>query len=299
MRERALELHATEQNCPGTGPTMVGIVVGIIGVLSTLPGAARWYEGNEFPPPIDWTRQGSETADRSLDDGWFNQEIVGWYEPPVMHGGDHDSYLGHLAAYQGYPFFLEWRMMSDAPVEEVDHSNGAALVVLVGGPVTSHFNMAHGLARLIRGIQYEGLYFIIERDVPHTYRLEVFGAEWFELWIDGVLAAADVPEDVFPTSDALISFGGLYRLSGHTTRWDYIRWGDIPADGSGDFDSDGGVDLGDFYFFHECLTNRRPGINGGPDNDAGPGCRFADFDDDTDVDLRDVADFQNTFTGGD
>jgi hypothetical protein len=55
------------------------------------------------------------------------------------------------------------------------------------------------------------------------------------------------------------------------------------------------VTLDDFYFFHECLTNVRPGINGGPDNDAGPGCRFADFDADADTDLADFADFQNRF----
>ena len=32
---------------------------------------------------------------------------------------------------------------------------------------------------------------------------------------------------------------------------------------------------------------------------AGPGCRFGDMDDDTDVDLHDFAVFQNAFTGGD
>ncbi len=73
----------------------------------------------------------------------------------------------------------------------------------------------------------------------------------------------------------------------------------IPLDGSGDYDSDAEVTLDDFYFFHECLSNRRPGINGGPGNDAGPGCRFADFDFDTDVDLLDIAAFQRTLTGGD
>ena len=42
----------------------------------------------------------------------------------------------------------------------------------------------------------------------------------------------------------------------------------------------------------ECLG----GQHGGPGNDAGPGCRFADFD--TDTDLRDFAEFQVNFTGG-
>ena len=67
--------------------------------------------------------------------------------------------------------------------------------------------------------------------------------------------------------------------------------------GSGDFNSDAEIGLDDFYLFHECLTNDRLGINGGPDEDAGPGCRFADFDDDTDVDLLDFAEFQLAVTG--
>ncbi len=71
----------------------------------------------------------------------------------------------------------------------------------------------------------------------------------------------------------------------------------MPVDGSGDYDSDAEVASDDFYFFHECLSNRRPGINGGPAQDAGPGCRFADFDFDDDVDLLDVAEFQLNFTG--
>ena len=80
-----------------------------------------------------------------------------------------------------------------------------------------------------------------------------------------------------------------------TTVWDYMRRGDIPLAGSGDFDRDGLLTLNDFYFFQECLTNIRPGINGGPGEDAGPGCRFADFDADGDVDLADYGAFQSAF----
>lgn len=276
---------------------MARSLISLILVWATAGASGPWYEGNEFPDDVGWLRQGSFTAERELIDGWFLQHIEGWYDPPVMNGGDHDSYLSDISEYEGVPFFAEWRMMSDAPAEEVDHHNGAALMVMVGGPVTYHFNMANGLARIIRGIQFTDLYFIVHPEVPHTYRLEVFGAEWFDFYIDGVLAAADIPEGTFPTPDARMSFGGRYHLAGHTTRWDYVRWGDIPVDGSGDYDSDEDVDGRDFYFFHECLTNDRLGINGGPRNDAGPGCRFADFDGDTDVDLRDMAAFQLTFTG--
>jgi hypothetical protein len=188
------------------------------------------YEGDAWPEDVGWTRQGSFTAERELIDGWFIQHIEGWYDPPVMNGGDSDYYGWQLSEYQGAPFLCEWRMFSDAPAGEVDHHNGAALMVLVGGPTTYHFNMANGLARLIRGIQFPELYFEIEPDVLHTYRLTVYGGEWFEFRIDGELVAADVPEDVFPTSDALMGFGARYHLSGHTTQWDFVRFGTIDVD---------------------------------------------------------------------
>ncbi len=70
----------------------------------------------------------------------------------------------------------------------------------------------------------------------------------------------------------------------------------IPDDASGDYDSDGVLKLFDLYFFDDCLTKDGPGIFGGPGNDAGPGCRFADFD--ADVDLLDFARFQNSFGVG-
>ena len=57
-----------------------------------------------------------------------------------------------------------------------------------------------------------------------------------------------------------------------TTTWDYFRWGDIPEDGGGDFDSDGFIDQRDYFFFHDCFARRGPG------SDDGPGCRFADMD---------------------
>ena len=130
---------------------MVGIVVGIIGVLSTVSGTARWYEADSLPELVGWTHHGSYTAERDLDQGWFIQVIAGWYDPPIMNGGDSDFYHADLFEYTGSQFFVEWNMESDAPAAEVDHHNGAALMVLVGGPVTYHFNMANGLAQFYTG----------------------------------------------------------------------------------------------------------------------------------------------------
>jgi len=58
-----------------------------------------------------------------------------------------------------------------------------------------------------------------------------------------------------------------------TTRWDYIRYGTIPDDASGDFDSDGDVDADDAYFFVDCLL--------GPGS-LWPGCAWADMNADGD-----------------
>ena len=255
------------------------------------------YEGNAFPEDCGFQRVGTFDVDRWVNHGWFGHYVERGNWEPLPYGED-DYYDFGLASFMGAPFFIEWRMISDAPDSEVDQQNGAAIVVLVGGPVTYHFNIASGLARILRGIQYPVQYFYIEPGVAHTYRLEVFGGDYFEFRIDNQIADSGEPEDVFPTRDALMSFGTGYYLAESSSVWDYVRFGVIPIDGSGDYDSDNDVDGRDFYFFHECLTNARAGINGGPDEDAGPGCRFADFDGDGDVDLRDLAAFQLNFTGG-
>jgi hypothetical protein len=106
-----------------------------------------------------------------------------------------------------------------------------------------------------------------------------------------------VPDGPFPVQDSRITWqGSSWYLPCHNA-WSYIRYGKIPADGSDDYDSDFSVTLFDHYFVHDCLTKDGPGILGGPGKNAGPGCRFADFDGDRDTDLLDFAEFQNAFTG--
>ncbi len=120
----------------------------------------------------------------------------------------------------------------------------------------------------------------------------------FEFYIDAYLIDKDVPDGPFPAHDSRVTWRGKSWFLPCENAWDYIRFGVIPEEGSGDYDSDTAVTLDDFYFFHECLTNQRLGINGGPAKDAGAGCRFADFDLDNDVDLLDFAEFQLTFIDG-
>ena len=188
-------------------------------------------------------------------------------------------------------------MLTDGP-EAFGAIAPASIVAGGQSGVNYHFTIARDQVRLIRDSQLPFIFADIDPAIPHLYRLELQGSDSYRFSIDGIEIDAGVPEGAYPTDDSFLVFGATAAIEASTTRWDYIRFGAIPIDGSGDFDSDEDVDGSDFYFFHECMTNDRPGINGGPDLDAGPGCRFADFDTDNDVDLLDFAEFQLTFTGG-
>ncbi|MCH7726441.1 MAG: hypothetical protein IH991_08195, partial [Planctomycetes bacterium] len=92
----------------------------------------------------------------------------------------------------------------------------------------------------------------------------------------------DIEPDIFHT----------YRLElRDTTSYAWFIDGVIPVDGSGDFDTDGQINDNDQFFFEECLDNS------GENVDAGPGCRWADFDADTDVDCDDWDAFDAAWTG--
>ncbi len=175
---------------------------------------------------------------------------------------------------------------------------GGALALGTNNGINYSFYIAGDQAKLNRDNTLPIIFVDLEPGVPHTHRLELYGADLYVWYIDGVIVDQGVPEGAFPSFNPRITWLAKAAWLPNTTVWDYVRYGTIPVDGRGDFDSDGFVDLDDYYFFQECLANNGPGIFGGPDLDAGPGCRFADFDFDTDVDLADFAVFQRAFTGG-
>jgi len=192
-------------------------------------------------------------------------------------------------------FFLEFRVLTDGDSSEIP--GGAPALVAMGNNagVNYHITVARDLLQFF-GDFYIPIFIDVAADVPHTYRLELH-PDRYAFYIDAHLIDQGVPQGSFPAYESLITWRGKSWQLPCENAWDYIRYGVIPQDGSGDYDSDGAVTQVDFYFFHECLTNVRPGINGGPGNDAGPGCRFADFDSDGDTDLLDFAEFQNAFGG--
>ncbi|UCC31483.1 MAG: hypothetical protein JSU86_04245 [Phycisphaerales bacterium] len=252
----------------------------------SVPVSEGWELLNQYCEPELW-----------IDEGWYHQQLDLDACPPGPQGG-HDSYVRWLTDFNGEPqFFLEFRVQTDGDRSEIP--GGAPSVVAMGNffGVVYHVTVARDLVQFLRDLDLPIWFIEIERGVPHTYRIELY-PDRYAFYIDAYLIDEGLPEGPFPAHDSLITWRGKsWYLPCHNA-WDYIRYGVIPVDASGDYDSDAEIGLDDFYFFQECLANRRPGINGGPGNDAGPGCRFADFDFDDDVDLHDFAEFQLAFTGG-
>ncbi len=227
------------------------------------------------------------------DQGWYYQQLdLQGCSPP---GGGREAYSRSLVPYHGFAnFFTEFRVMTDGDRSGIPY--GVPIVLALGNNagVLYHMTVAVDLVKFLRDVDLPNWYIDVEPRVPHTYRIELY-PDRFAFYIDGYLIDEGVPEGPFLAYDAEIVWQGDSWNSPVENAWDYIRYGVTPEDRSGDFDSDAAITVSDLYFLHECITNERLGINGGPDNDAGPGCRFADFDADSDVDLLDLAEFQNLF----
>ncbi len=258
-------------------------------LLLSAPGFAQVvsYEANSFPEP-EWERIVDCTPERWIEDGWLHQEVEALQCDPVS---DTDAYIRELGEFDGVAtFFVEWRIEADGDRAEIPFGGPAALGSGSFGPVNYTFFIARDQAKLNRDNRLPIVFVDIQPGVPHTHRLELYGAERYVWYIDGEVVDSGRPEGQYPSNTPSMAWQARSRNLDSHVRWDYIRYGVIPEDGSGDYDSDDDVDQDDYYFFHECLAASGPGI------DAGPGCRFADFDHDTDVDLDDFAAFQERFT---
>ena len=282
--------------------SLILLLLNLVGGM--LSAAVLTYEGDALPEDVGWERRlaGTFGAERSLDSGFFVQFVDlpdGWPGPL----GNADFYRRPLAEFAGkQTFFIDWRVETDAPSSILD-SSGTPVVVSAFGTAAAnyHFTITDARVQIWRSNFLPILFVDIEPGVPHTYRLELCGQplceeDEYAWYIDGRLGDSGVAEGAYPNPDSMLIWGVRRHTFDARTRWDHLRFGLIPEDAGGDYDSDGVVTHHDFYFFHECLTNQRPGINGGPGNDAGPGCRFADFDSDDDVDLFDFAQFQLNIT---
>jgi hypothetical protein len=127
-------------------------------------------------------------------------------------------------------------------------------------------------------------------DVLHTYYLELQNDLSYVWYIDGAAVNSGNYPAPYPTTDARLQWWARYYNDEQTAKWDYVRYGVIPPDNSGDFNNNGSVDESDVYFFVDCLL--------GPDYDAaGPGCKWADLNADGNADGADVQLFVTAMTG--
>ncbi|TWT45564.1 hypothetical protein RAS1_19920 [Phycisphaerae bacterium RAS1] len=247
------------------------------------------YECAQPPPEAGWQVVQIWCDPRQwIDAGWFNQhvELCPGYPPP---GGQQGVYRRLLAELAGATdSYVEWRVETDAARSEIPWGGGAIIAAADDGSGYS-FYIARDQAKLNRSNSLPIIFVDIVPGTPHTYRLEVRGAALYVWYVDGQVADSGVPVAAFPGANPEISWRAKAAWQANTTRWDYIRYGTIPADASGDYDSDGDVDESDLYFFSECLLGE-----GVP---SGPGCRFADFDADGDTDCDDWVAFQAHWTG--
>jgi hypothetical protein len=257
------------------------------------------YEGDVYPEETGWERRplGNPQGERSLEGGWFIQTVrlpAGWPEPT----GEFDFYRMPLTTFAGADaFFVEWRAVTDNPSWLLSLNAVPTVVSAAGsGAAFYHTTMTSERVQFFRDTKFPLVFVDITSGTPHEYRLEVRTVS-YAWYIDGVVVESGKPQGPYPYPSAFLIWGAGREYVDATTAWDFVRAGVIPEDASGDYDSDGAVTEFDYYFAHDCLTKDGPGIFGGPGKDAGPGCRFVDYEADSDADLFDFAEFANHFTG--
>ena len=263
----------------------------LIATPSIFAQVVTYEAASSFPEDGNgWERSTFCGPERSLDDGCFVQHVEPekCAKPP---SGDRDSYTRPIQEFDGVAsFFLEWVVNAEGQSSEILWGAPAVVTAWTFGPVFYGFTISRDEVKFVQDSFAIVLFVPIAPDVPHKYRLEVYGAKLYLWYIDGELIHTGIPGGEFPAHTPSINWRAKSAFLESTVKWDYIRYGVIPET-PGDFDSDGDWDLRDYKYFAECAADSGPG------GDTGPGCRWADMDGDNDVDLIDFGLFQAAFTG--
>jgi hypothetical protein len=241
------------------------------------------YEALSYPWEEGWSYTSNYCGpSETLEEGWLVHHVdMCPGDPPP--GGQQIGYTRSLVSLTGLdPLFFQFRLITDGPSTEFVGVAPAALSVWSQCGVNYQFVIAADKVMFVRDNLLPIPIVDIQPGVPHTYRLELYGVDLYIWYIDNWVADAGVPEGLYPCLNPAINFRTKANTVPNTTRWDYIRYGKIPAPHSGDFDSDGDVDEADLYLFVDCLL--------GSDS-AGPGCTWGDMNADGTCDGQDIQAF--------
>ncbi|MFQ5463935.1 MAG: hypothetical protein ACE5E5_15085 [Phycisphaerae bacterium] len=265
-------------------------------VLALLLGSYSYsqvyvYECDVLPLEAGWTLTQTfcDPGEGIIDGGLVYTVDICPTQPPF---GQQIDYRIHISEFIGVPeMFFEWRSESTGDRTELNFTAPSSFVMADGGGVKYHFTIASDQIRYIRDDNDPWVYIDITPNAPHTFRVELFDVDWFTVFIDGVVVDEGIPEGTLMQFDPRISFRAKAQFVASKTTWEYMRWGVIPADGSGDFDSSGAADAFDLFYFSECFDRNLAG------EPADPSCQWADFNADNTVDCTDAAAFATVYTG--
>lgn len=293
-----------------SSPVILILFVTLVGELQGHAQVITYEGGFEFPEQTNdgwaWTPQCD--PERWLAGGWLHQHVdPGCGGPP---GGDSDRYIRSMNDFAGEArLFFHWRIRTDGNQSEIPGAVPATMVAADDVLVSYHFSMARDRVRIIRDNLLPIVFVDLDPAYAHTYYLELFGVQFYRIWIDDLVVDEGRPEGSFDAASAVVAWRSKPWFLSNSTSWDFVRLGRIPQTASGDYDSDGDIDLRDWYYFRECtcgcveaesLDLNHPDAPTHCDcagDDAGPSCRWADMDADGDIDFHDFAVFQRAFTG--
>ena len=196
----------------------------LVALFSTVAtGASFTYDGDAFPEDVGWERISNLDPERSVQEGW----LVQVFQAP----GEQDFYRRSLTDIAGSEtFFVEWQVETTAPSSLLELSQTPVVVSAFGSTSsTYHTTITDSRVQLYRDTGIPLVYVDIDAGVPHTYRVELHGTASYAWYIDGELVDSGVPEGPYPTESSFVIWGAEHDDPGHTTRWDFVRYGTIDA----------------------------------------------------------------------
>jgi hypothetical protein len=253
--------------------------------------------GSSDPYWIDWEGEG-ETAGLPDEFGWSRNwgDWHGQYHgpgasPTLVDGiltfdslydpGVCDSYVmdrpGQIDPASGEVFVMEWGLKVEQVVGTYDPEAVAAsdAARIVG------FGYA---ANALRVVTEPGVVIPIGPGF-HDYCMLSWDMLNYELYIDGELA--HVGTFWQGVSESFVAWGDAVQGAASLHRWDYFRFGALPAPQAGDLNCDGTLDFQDINPFVQVLTD------GEAYQQTYSGCwpENADINDDGSVDFGDINPF--------